>query len=100
MENGDAQEYVFETYGHVAKRVSDLAAGMSQLGLQEKTNIGLFSINRAEWVIYSPCHANSITNYKFRLLPSTLVSLIIMSQFHYMIHLVMMLLNISVIRLK
>jgi long-chain acyl-CoA synthetase len=54
------KEYVFQTYGHVSKRISDLAAGMSSLGLQPKSSIGIFSINRAEWLITEQaCYANS-----------------------------------------
>jgi len=46
------REYVFQTYGHVAKRILDLAAGFTALfDLPPSSNIGLFSINRPEWFI-------------------------------------------------
>lgn len=54
------KEYVFQTYGHVGKRVSDLAAGLSSLSLPPKSNVGIFSINRAEWLITEQaCYANN-----------------------------------------
>ena len=63
MENGEGKEYVFETYAHVAKRVRDFAAGLKCLGPKEKANIGLFSINRSEWIIaeHGCFHLNLVT---------------------------------------
>lgn len=60
MEGGEAREYVFQTYGHIAKRVLDLAAGFSTLSLSSYSKIGIFSVNRAEWIITEyACYANS-----------------------------------------
>lgn len=63
IENGEGKEYVFETYAHVAKRVRDFAAGLKHLGLKEKANVGLFSINRSEWIIaeHGCFHLNLVT---------------------------------------
>ncbi|KAI8804927.1 hypothetical protein BJ742DRAFT_871479 [Cladochytrium replicatum] len=49
--NGEAGPYVWQTYNEVFERVKDLAAYFKLLGLEQKANIGLFSINRPEWVI-------------------------------------------------
>ncbi|KAI8912730.1 hypothetical protein EDD86DRAFT_224169 [Gorgonomyces haynaldii] len=49
--NGQAGPYVWQTYSEVLKRVSNLGAGLVAKGYKPDTNIGLFSINRPEWVI-------------------------------------------------
>jgi long-chain acyl-CoA synthetase len=51
MTNGVAGEYVWETYDQIYKRVINIGAGLAALGMKPDTNIGLFSINRPEWVI-------------------------------------------------
>ncbi|KAI9340406.1 hypothetical protein DFJ73DRAFT_662061 [Zopfochytrium polystomum] len=49
--NGVAGPYVWQTYNEVFKRVKNIGCGMAKLGLAPNSNIGLFSINRAEWII-------------------------------------------------
>lgn len=49
--DGKAGPYEWQTYAHVLKRVSDLASGLSQLNLPDGSRVGLYSINRAEWII-------------------------------------------------
>lgn len=59
MQDGEYREYVFQTYAHVSKRINDLAAGLSSLSLPPTSNIGIFSVNRAEWLITEQaCYAN------------------------------------------
>ena len=65
MENGEAKEYVYESYKEVSVKVSGLAyssqsgfcsltvffrAGLSSFGLESTAKIGIFAINRPEWV--------------------------------------------------
>jgi len=50
-EGGPVGDFVFQTYGHVLKRIHNFAAGLSaSLSLAPQSNVGLFSINRPEWV--------------------------------------------------
>ncbi|EGF83371.1 hypothetical protein BATDEDRAFT_84918 [Batrachochytrium dendrobatidis JAM81] len=43
--------YSWQTYNQVLQRVKNLGAGLVKRGMKEGDNIGLFSINRAEWII-------------------------------------------------
>ncbi|KAJ3317208.1 Long chain acyl-CoA synthetase 7 peroxisomal [Blyttiomyces sp. JEL0837] len=43
--------FVWQSYNEIHKRVKNLGSGMVKRGLKANANIGLFSINRAEWVI-------------------------------------------------
>lgn len=43
--------YVFETYAQVSARVHAFAAGLSRLVGEGSKNVGLFSVNRPEWLI-------------------------------------------------
>ncbi|RKP08894.1 hypothetical protein THASP1DRAFT_14984 [Thamnocephalis sphaerospora] len=49
--NGVAGPYVWETYGQVLKRIEALGSGLAKLGTNERDRVGLFSVNRPEWVI-------------------------------------------------
>ncbi|KAJ3216540.1 Long chain acyl-CoA synthetase 7 peroxisomal [Dinochytrium kinnereticum] len=49
--NGVAGPYIWQSYNEVYKRVKNLGAGLLKRGLKPNSNVGLFSINRAEWVI-------------------------------------------------
>ncbi|RKP27272.1 hypothetical protein SYNPS1DRAFT_12943 [Syncephalis pseudoplumigaleata] len=49
--NGVAGPFVWETYGQVLKRVEAIASCLSRLGATRQECIGLFSINRPEWII-------------------------------------------------
>ena len=50
-ETGIAGPYQWLTYEQVKKRVDDFASGLAaKLNLPEKTNVGIYSINRVEWV--------------------------------------------------
>ncbi|KAI8054543.1 hypothetical protein BDF22DRAFT_742476 [Syncephalis plumigaleata] len=49
--NGVAGPFVWETYGQVLKRVEAIGSCLSKLGAQRHECIGLFSINRPEWII-------------------------------------------------
>jgi fatty-acyl-CoA synthase len=39
------------TWGELGRRVDDLAAGLIALGLQRGDRLGIWSPNRAEWVV-------------------------------------------------
>ncbi|PRP86830.1 fatty acyl-CoA synthetase [Planoprotostelium fungivorum] len=43
--------YTFISYSDVKDRVVRLASGLSSIGLQEDAPIGIFAINRVEWVL-------------------------------------------------
>ncbi|KAI8815019.1 hypothetical protein BJ742DRAFT_782010 [Cladochytrium replicatum] len=49
--NGEPGPYVWQTYNEIHQRIKDLAAYYKILGLDTKANVGLFSINRPEWII-------------------------------------------------
>ncbi|KAI8824958.1 uncharacterized protein EV422DRAFT_564316 [Fimicolochytrium jonesii] len=49
--NGVAGPYVWQTYNEVNKRVKNLGSGFANRGLTVDSSVGLFSINRAEWII-------------------------------------------------
>ncbi|KAH6560181.1 hypothetical protein BASA60_000380 [Batrachochytrium salamandrivorans] len=51
MTNGVAGPYVWESYNEVMQRIKGLGAGLVKRGMGENVNVGLFSINRPEWVI-------------------------------------------------
>ncbi|KAI8815021.1 hypothetical protein BJ742DRAFT_782017 [Cladochytrium replicatum] len=49
--DGLAGDYVWETYGEVYQRVKNLASYLKIIGLCEQAHVGLFSVNRPEWII-------------------------------------------------
>ncbi|KAJ3414191.1 Long chain acyl-CoA synthetase 7 peroxisomal [Chytridiales sp. JEL 0842] len=51
MVDGVAGPYVWQTYNEIYLRVKNLGSGMVKRGLKPDSMVGLFSINRAEWVI-------------------------------------------------
>lgn len=52
--------YQFMTYGETLERVKNIAAGLASFGLPAKSCIGLYSINRAEWVLSEyACYFNN-----------------------------------------
>lgn len=58
--NGEAGEYEFESYERVGQRVHNLAAGLASFKLGVKANIGLYSVNRPEWILgEQACYANN-----------------------------------------
>jgi long-chain acyl-CoA synthetase len=57
---GQAGPFQFETYAQVAERVVKIAAALKSLNIEEKACIGLYSVNRPEWVIAEhACYANN-----------------------------------------
>lgn len=62
-ERGVAGPYQFMKYKDVYERVCNIAAGLAALGVQDKDNIGLYSINRPEWVMaeYACYRLNLVT---------------------------------------
>eukprot|EP01117_Protostelium_nocturnum_P020817 TRINITY_DN95_c0_g1_i1.p1 TRINITY_DN95_c0_g1~~TRINITY_DN95_c0_g1_i1.p1 ORF type:complete len:683 (+),score=236.38 TRINITY_DN95_c0_g1_i1:88-2136(+) len=48
---GKAGPYQFVTYKQVNARVVNFASGLSKLGVKTDANVGIFSVNRLEWMI-------------------------------------------------
>jgi long-chain acyl-CoA synthetase len=46
-------KFEFKTYNQVYDLVKFIGSGMRSMGVAENANVGLYSINRPEWVIYS-----------------------------------------------
>lgn len=44
--------YVWQTYSQVNEQMQKLASGLQGIGLKEKSNIGFYSVNKPEWVIW------------------------------------------------
>lgn len=60
LDNGQFGSYQFITYEETLERVKSLAAGLASLNVSPKTNIGLYSINRPEWVLSEyACYFNN-----------------------------------------
>jgi long-chain acyl-CoA synthetase len=61
-DNGQAGEYRWQTYAEVAKRFTWFGSGLLELtGLQSGAFVGIYSINRPEWVIVEQaCNAYSL----------------------------------------
>ncbi|KAI8930189.1 hypothetical protein BC831DRAFT_433354 [Entophlyctis helioformis] len=49
--DGVAGPYEWESYNQVYTRIQNLGSGLLKRGLKTGDNVGLFSVNRAEWVI-------------------------------------------------
>lgn len=50
IENGVAKEYIWETHREVKNHIENFGKGLRKLGLTRQKAIGVFSINRREWV--------------------------------------------------
>jgi long-subunit acyl-CoA synthetase (AMP-forming) len=50
MVDGAAQPYVWQTYKQVYARIKNLGSALFNRGYTSGENVGLFSINRPEWV--------------------------------------------------
>lgn len=58
--DGRCGPYQFMTYGVVGERVANLAAGLASFDLPKNSNVGIYSINRPEWVMAEyACYFNS-----------------------------------------
>ncbi|PJF18535.1 AMP-binding domain-containing protein [Paramicrosporidium saccamoebae] len=55
--------YKFLTYQQVEERVANFAAGLASFKLEERSNIGIYSINRTEWFVaeYGCYYENMVT---------------------------------------
>lgn len=49
-DDGTRGDYVYETYGEVSDKVDVIGTGLSNLGLTTGSTIGVYSINRPEWI--------------------------------------------------
>lgn len=50
MENGEPKEYVWESNNSVKRRVENYAKGLRKLGLGRQEALGVYGVNRPEWV--------------------------------------------------
>lgn len=50
IENGVAKEYVWQSHRQVRTRIENYAKGLTSLGLQRQKCLGVYSVNRPEWV--------------------------------------------------
>ncbi|KAJ3357622.1 Long chain acyl-CoA synthetase 7 peroxisomal [Allomyces javanicus] len=50
-ENGNLGPYVWTTWGEVYQRVKGISAGLVKLGLLPQDPVGIFAINRPEWIL-------------------------------------------------
>ena len=42
--------FIFETYSQASKRIVNVAAALKSIDIKEKACVGLYSVNRPEWV--------------------------------------------------
>lgn len=49
-EGGVYKEYEWETHRQVRTHIENFGKGLSALGLQRQSSLGVYSINRREWV--------------------------------------------------
>lgn len=50
MENGVAKEYVWQSHKEVHQRIENFGKGLLDLGLTRQKAIGIYAVNRPEWV--------------------------------------------------
>ena len=53
IENGVAKEYVWQSHGEIRERIENYGKGLIQLGLGRQKAVGVYSVNRPEWVGYT-----------------------------------------------
>lgn len=59
--DGTAGAYEWQTYRQVEQRATDFGSGLLQMGLKPGDFVGLYSLNRAEWVVAEQaCNAYSL----------------------------------------
>ena len=49
-ELGQMGPFIFETYSQASKRIVNVAAALKSIDIKEKACVGLYSVNRPEWV--------------------------------------------------
>lgn len=52
IEDGVAKEYVWQSHPEIYKRIENYGKGLIQLGLKRQQSIGVYAVNRPEWVKY------------------------------------------------
>lgn len=50
IEDGVAKEYVWQSHPEVYKRINNYGKGLIKLGLKRQQALGVYSVNRPEWV--------------------------------------------------
>lgn len=63
IEDGVAKEYKWETHREVRNHIENFGKGLKKLGLTRQKAIGVFSINRREWV--SPKYEQKKKDHNF-----------------------------------
>jgi len=59
--DGVAGDYKWFTYAEVAKKVDDIASGVSALGLKKNDRVGVYGPNCVEWMIAMQVRATICT---------------------------------------
>jgi long-chain acyl-CoA synthetase len=49
-ENGVLKEYVWESHKQVKQHIENFGKGLTRLGLERQSAVGIYSVNRREWV--------------------------------------------------
>lgn len=50
MENGVAKEYVWQSHPQIRKRIENFGKGLIELGLKRQQALGIYAVNKPEWV--------------------------------------------------
>jgi long-chain acyl-CoA synthetase len=50
IENGVAKEYVWQSHKQVRQRIENYGKGLGHLGLGHQKSVGIYAVNRPEWV--------------------------------------------------
>jgi long-chain acyl-CoA synthetase len=51
MKNNVPKEYEWETHFQVRPHIENFGKGLVKLGLERQSSLGIYSINRREWVM-------------------------------------------------
>lgn len=68
IENGVAKEYVWQSHPEVYKRIENYGKGLLKLGLSLQQAVGIYAVNRPEWVRQNRTTFIQCTLYKFYLI--------------------------------
>ena len=50
IENGVAKEYVWQNHVEVRQRIENYGKGLNKLGLTRQKALGIYAVNKPEWV--------------------------------------------------
>ncbi|KAL1921580.1 uncharacterized protein VTP21DRAFT_11296 [Calcarisporiella thermophila] len=61
--SGHAFPYVWQTYDQVKRRIENMGSGLRKIGLQPEGIIGIYSVNKPEWIITEyACYLHSFVH--------------------------------------